>query len=211
MKANTGPEKRLRPYLLWAAMQLAAQYYQGRYGAVLISVMQNINAIAKDFLTFLDDVWVDEEKPVFFSPPQDEAREELWKKCLHSCEDYFSKQSHEYRLLERGIVVHHGKMPGLMARLLIQVVQERIVHLVLATSTLSEGVNLPIETVIIPSILRKGNKISPREFSNLIGRAGRPGIGTEGRSLVLLENDQDRKREEVDEIRKTRRRYFELI
>lgn len=34
-------------------------------------------------------------------------------------------------------------MPGLMARLLIDLISERIVHLLVATSTLSEGVNLP--------------------------------------------------------------------
>ncbi len=210
-KANAGPEKRLRPYLLWAAMQLASQYYQGTYGAVLISVTQLINSIAGDFLIFLDKIWANEKKPVFFLPPQDEKKKELWEKCLRSCEDYFGKQSHEYKLLEKGIVVHHGKMPGLMARLLIQVVQERIVHIVLATSTLSEGVNLPIETVIIPSILRRGDKISSREFSNLIGRAGRPGIGTEGRSLVLLENELGHKWDKAQEIRNTRRRYEDLI
>lgn len=210
-KANAGPEKRLRPYLLWASMQLASQYHQGTYGAVLISVTQFINSIAEDFLTLLDKIWTNEKKPVFFLPPQDEKKKEIWEKCLRSCEDYFGKQSHEYQLLEKGIVVHHGKMPGLMARLLIQVVQERIVHIVLATSTLSEGVNLPIETVIIPSILRRGNRISAREFSNLIGRAGRPGIGTEGRSLVLLENEQGRAKDKAQEARRARKRYDELI
>lgn len=208
---SAGPEKRLRPYLLWAAMQLGAQYYHAQHGAVLISVMQFINTTAGDFLTLLNQTWRNEKMPVYFSHPQNERKKDIWKRCLNSCEDYFGRDSNEYRLLEIGIVVHHGKMPGLMARLLIQVIQERIVHVVLATSTLSEGVNLPIETVIIPSILRSGERISPREFSNLIGRAGRPGIGTEGRSLILLENDQGRSLDNAREIRKTRRRYFDLI
>ncbi len=208
---NKGPEKRLRPYLFWAAMQLANQYHKGQYGAVLISVTQYINGFAEDFLTLLDSIWINEVMPIFFVRPQDTKKEELWQRCLRSCEDYFGKASHEYKLLEKGIVVHHGKMPGLMARLLVQIVQERIVHIVLATSTLSEGVNLPIETVLIPSLQRRGNSINAREFSNLVGRAGRPGVGTEGRSLVLLENDQGRNLSEAQEIRRVRRRYFELI
>lgn len=208
---NRGPEKRLRPFLLWAAMQLASQYHKGQYGAVLISVTQYINGYAGDFLTLLDSIWSDKEKPEFFLPPQDTKKVELWQKCLRSCEDYFGKESREYRLLEKGIVVHHGKMPGLMQRLLVQVVQERIVHIVLATSTLSEGVNLPVETVLIPSLQRRGGSINAREFSNLVGRAGRPGIGTEGRSLVLLEDGQGRSGEEAQEARRVRRRYFELI
>lgn len=208
---NSGPEKRIRPSLLWAAMQLATQYQKDQHGAILISVTQYISGYAQDFLDLLDSIWVNETIPNFFHAPQDESKMKLWQKCLLSCEDYFGKKSHEYKLLEKGIVVHHGKMPGLMSRLLVQVVQERIVHIVLATSTLSEGVNLPIETVLIPSVQRRGNSINAREFSNLVGRAGRPGVGTEGRSLVLLENEQGRNYEEAQEIRRVRRRYFNLI
>jgi len=61
-----------------------------------------------------------------------------------------------------------------------------IINIVLATSTLSEGVNLPVETVLIPTLVRHPDVLSAKEFSNLIGRAGRPGSATEGRSLVLV-------------------------
>ncbi len=125
--------------------------------------------------------------PLFFQPPQEEEKVALWEKSLRSCEDYFGKDSKEYKLLQKGIVVHHGRMPGLLARLLVDLVQEQVVHLVLATSTLSEGVNLPFETILIPSIRRGTRVISAREFGNLVGRAGRPGYGTEGRSLVVLD------------------------
>jgi superfamily II helicase len=74
-----------------------------------------------------------------------------------------------------------------MARLLVQLVEEGVVHLILATSTLSEGVNLPFEVVLVPTLRRGQNDwMSPRDFANLAGRAGRPGHGTEGRCLVLL-------------------------
>lgn len=209
---KAGPEKRLRPYLLWAAMHLASQYHQSTSsGTVLISVTQDINDLAKDFLSLLGNVWTEIEKPVFFLSPQDETKKDIWQKCLRSCEDYFGNQSHEYQLLEKGIVVHHGKMPGLMARLLVQVIRERIVHIVLATSTLSEGVNLPVEVIIIPSLLRRGKRLIPYEFNNLIGRAGRPGTGTEGRCLVLLENKQGRAVDQVSQIQKAQQRYNSLI
>src|SRR5688500_6816067 len=77
-------------------------------------------------------------------------------------------------------------MPGMMARLLVEVVQERIANIVLATSTLSEGINLPVATVLLPTVKRGQNALSAREFGNLIGRAGRPGASTEGRTLVLM-------------------------
>ncbi len=195
-----GANKQLRPYLFWAAMHLAKQDEKGQQRAVLISVTQGIEGYAKDFLTLLNITWLNLEKPNFFNPPANPDKLEIWQNCLKSCEDYFTAESYEYRLLQRGVVVHHGKMPGLMARLLVEVIQERIVHIVLATSTLSEGVNLPFETVLIPDLRRRGNFYNVREFANLVGRAGRPGFGTEGRSLVLLS------------ARSTQAtRYFELV
>jgi hypothetical protein len=185
-KDFNGPEKSIRPYLFWAAMHLASPDESGQQHAVLISVTQHIGAYADDFIKLLETVWPAEAIPPFFSVPEEPEKREIWDRCLRSCVDYFGTQSREYKLLERGIVVHHGKMPGLLARFLIEVVNEQIVHLVMATSTLSEGVNLPVETVLIPSLHRSSTAITTREFANLIGRAGRPGFGTEGRSLVVL-------------------------
>ena len=186
---NEGPEKRLRPYLFWAAMQLAAPDDKGRQQTVLVSVTQSIGGYADDLLKLLESTWADIQLPRFFDPPSEAAKSQLWATCLRSCEDYFGTGSREYRLLQRGIVAHHGKMPGLMARLLVQLLDERVVHLVLATSTLSEGVNLPFETVLIPTLRRARGYLDSREFGNLVGRAGRPGVSTEGQSLVLLPAD----------------------
>lgn len=182
---KAGPQKRLRPYLLWAGMHLAAPDQGGRQHAVLLAIAQHIGGFAEDFLDLLDHDWSNESLPQFFRPPEDQHRRTIWERCLKSCEDYFGSDSFEYRLLRRGIAVHHGKMPGLLARLLVEAIQERVVYLVLATSTLSEGVNLPFETVIISSLRRGTSFLTVREFANLVGRAGRPGVGTSGQSLVL--------------------------
>jgi replicative superfamily II helicase len=55
-------------------------------------------------------------------------------------------------------------MPGLMARFLIELIEDKIVHLVMATSTLSEGVNLPFETVLVPSLQRWNGDIGVRSL-----------------------------------------------
>lgn len=182
----------VRPYLFWAAMHLAAPDAKGNQRAVLISISQRISDYAKDFLKFLNVTWSTTQLPNFFREPTDSSLQEIWQRCLLSCADYYTTSSREYRLLTKGIVVHHGRMPGLMARLLVEVIDRKIVSLVMATSTLSEGVNLPFETVLIPSLQRwDANQegvvnLTTSEFNNLVGRAGRPGFGTEGRSLVLV-------------------------
>jgi hypothetical protein len=181
-----GPDKRLRPYLFWAGMSLAAADEAGNRHGVLMSITQRIGGYAEDFLVLLETSWANIELPSYFEPPAEPEKAQLWERCLRACEDYFGAHSREYRLLSKGIAVHHGKMPGLLARLLIEVVQQRIVHLVLATSTLTEGINLPFETVLLPNLKRAGQYLGKAEFSNLVGRAGRPGFATEGRTLVLV-------------------------
>jgi len=181
-----GPEKRLRPYLFWAAMHLAKSGTTGENSTVLMFVPQQIGGYAEDFLSLLENYWTDTPLPTFFQPPSDQNKVHIWKRCLDSCADYFTRESREYRLLEKGVVVHHGKMPRLLSRLLVEAIEERIVNLVLATSTLSEGVNLPFEVLLVPTLRRGRMDLSPREFANLAGRTGRPGVATEGRSLVIL-------------------------
>lgn len=181
-----GPEKRLRPYLFWAAMHLTKSGTTGGNSTVLIFVPQMIGGYAEDFLSLLQNYWKDIPLPVFFEPPSDPSKSQLWERCLNCCADYFTTESREYRLLRKGVAVHHGKMPRLLSRLLVEAIEERIVNLVLATSTLSEGLNLPFEVLLIPTLRRGQADLSPREFANLVGRTGRPGVATEGRSLVLL-------------------------
>jgi hypothetical protein len=179
-------EKRMRAHLLWAAMHFA-QVSDGKRHSVLISVTEHPEWYAGTFLGLLADDWANVEYPDFFAPPDDERKQALLTRCLASCADYFGQMSREYRLLEKGIILHHGKMPSVMSRLLIELIQSHVINIVIATSTLSEGVNLPFETVLIPSLLRgRQQAVNAKEIINLAGRAGRPGVSTEGKTLVLL-------------------------
>lgn len=183
---DRGPEKKLQPYLLWFAMHFVLPNDKGHKRSVLISVTEGINSFTNGFLELLD-MYVDNNLDLkFFQQPTSPKKSDTWNKCLNVCEDYFGKESREYKLLSRGIAVHHGSLPPLLSRMIIQLIQERTVNIVLATSTLSEGVNLPFELVLIPKLLRGNNSIKLNEFGNLVGRAGRPGVSTEGQSLILL-------------------------
>lgn len=183
-------EKWNYPYTLWSAIHLASD--ASRRHTVLISITQNLERYADGFLTLLSEEWADLQLPEYFEVPSETEDLDLWARCLLACEDYFGIASREYQLLARGIVLHHGKMPGLMSRLLVHAIERRLISIVLATSTLSEGVNLPFDVVLVPSLKRwdtdtqKSKYLSSAEFSNLAGRAGRPGVGIEGRTLVIL-------------------------
>lgn len=205
--------KRTRAYLLWAALHLSAPDEGGAPRATLISVMQDIGSYAEDFLTLLDETWNDATLPQFFREPTAASDLDLFQRAMASCADYFGTDSREYRLLQRGIILHHGRMPGPLARIFLQLVESRIINLVIATSTLTEGVNLPFETILVPSLLRGTSTgqalVGLSEFRNLVGRAGRPGWTLEGRLLVLLETEASGT--DARRIQKARQAYATLL
>lgn len=180
--AGSGPEVAMKVPTLWAALHLAAERVDGTRPSVLISLTQHVEAFAATCADQLDG-WPSEILPSYSA--RDES-DERWTRCLASAADYFTRDSVEYRLLERGIAVHHGKMPGLLARRLKAVIDAGYVRVIIATSTLSEGVNLPVNYLLIPSVYRSQAPLSLQEFANLIGRVGRPGVATEGHAFVVL-------------------------
>ena len=93
--------------------------------------------------------------------------------------------------LEAGAVVHHGDIPQETREALEEILVAGTARLVLCTSTLAEGVNLPIRTLVVYTThirTADGNAIPmlAREIRNLVGRAGRAGSATKG--LVICAN-----------------------
>lgn len=207
---QAGPEIRMRGPTLWAALQLAARRPDGTRPSVLISLTQNVEAFSSTCADLMDR-WSAGELPYF---SEVDESDDLWARCLASAADYFTVNSVEYRLLRRGIAVHHGKMPGLLARRLKTVIDRGFVRIIIATSTLSEGVNIPVNYLLIPSLHRGSTPLSIQEFTNLIGRAGRPGVATEGSALVVLP-ERSKTRNRYGRIRLTPSRqwdgYEELV
>jgi DEAD/DEAH box helicase/Helicase conserved C-terminal domain len=85
-------------------------------------------------------------------------------------------------MLSHGVAYHHAGLPLEVLALLEDELREgRLKHLV-STTTLTEGVNLPVHTVILAETQWNESEvriIGPRML-NAIGRAGRAGIETEG-------------------------------
>ena len=84
---------------------------------------------------------------------------------------------------EHGIFSHHGNTPHGIRLSVEHAMRENLVRFVVCTSTLAQGVNLPIRYLIVTSVYQGLERIKVRDFHNLIGRAGRAGMHTEGSIL----------------------------
>lgn len=104
---------------------------------------------------------------------------------------HFGEESYYFKAAKLGVFVHHGiTSHGL--RLAIEFgMQQSLLKYVVCTSTLAQGVNLPIRYLIVSGIYQNGERIKTRDFLNLIGRAGRAGMHTEGLVLFADTNVMD--------------------
>lgn len=189
--------QKMRPRLFWAALNYASQSNKDKNKTVLISILgieDIVSQYATPFLKYIEeDLSNVENIPQYFVIPNNDKLD-IYNKALKICADYFGQDSVEYKLLKKGIVLHHGKMPGRLGRILVQLVEQNIINVVIANSTLIEGINLPFEIILLPytSLKRKPYDINDnslvdiKNFKNLIGRAGRPCLTTEGQTYILL-------------------------
>ncbi|MDW5266093.1 MULTISPECIES: DEAD/DEAH box helicase [Acidobacteriaceae] len=97
------------------------------------------------------------------------------------------------RSLGAGVVLHHGDIPQETREVLEEMLRNKQIGLAICTSTLAEGVNLPIRTLVLYSVERRGSAgvaepLLSRDIKNLVGRAGRAGSNTKG--LVICANER---------------------
>src|SRR5713101_48166 len=91
-----------------------------------------------------------------------------------------------YHWFAKGIGVHWGELPHEIRRLVEDGLRKGEIRVVVSTTTLAEGVNLPLKTIIVPAALVASIPMDLSTFFNLAGRAGRPTKEVEGQ-LVLME------------------------
>ena len=82
-----------------------------------------------------------------------------------------------------GIFSHHANTPHGIRLAVEHAMHEDLVRVVVCTSTLAQGVNLPLRYLVVTSVHQGRDTIKVRDFHNLIGRAGRAGMYTEGSVL----------------------------
>ncbi|MFD3684843.1 DEAD/DEAH box helicase [Nocardiopsis sp. NPDC058631] len=99
------------------------------------------------------------------------------------------------RALEAGISSHHAGMLPTFKEIVEHLFSRGLIRAVFATETLALGINMPARTVVIEK-LDKWNgeahvQLTPGEYTQLTGRAGRRGIDVEGHAVVVWQAGTD--------------------
>jgi ATP-dependent RNA helicase HelY len=97
--------------------------------------------------------------------------------------------------LERGLAAHHAGMLPAFKEVVEELFTRGLVKAVFATETLALGINMPARSVVIEKLDKWNGEthadLTPGEYTQLTGRAGRRGIDVEGHAVVLWQPGMD--------------------
>ncbi len=97
--------------------------------------------------------------------------------------------------LTRGVAAHHAGMLPTFKQVVEELFVRGLCKVVFATETLALGINMPARTVVIEKLTKWNGEthadITPGEYTQLTGRAGRRGLDVEGHGVVLWQPGMD--------------------
>jgi len=97
--------------------------------------------------------------------------------------------------LERGLAAHHAGMLPAFKEIVEELFVRGLVKAVFATETLALGINMPARCVVLERLVKFNGEahvdLTPGEYTQLTGRAGRRGIDVEGHAVVVWSPEVD--------------------
>ncbi|SFT71667.1 DEAD/DEAH box helicase [Algoriphagus locisalis] len=158
---------------------IASTAYKLRtFGPVLIFVglKASVFVMAREYDKCLSD-----ESEFIFKNHND------WKAFELACIESYGEESEWLYFARKGILCHNSDLLSDVRLPLERLMSREKPRVIIATSTLGQGVNLGISTVIFSTLYQAGDLITSRDFWNIAGRAGRAFIDHEGKILVTLD------------------------
>ncbi|PLV21023.1 DEAD/DEAH box helicase [Pseudomonas guariconensis] len=113
------------------------------------------------------------------------------------CEYLIAEAGYESTLvkcLKHGVAYHHAGLSHESRWLIEKLIRAKAVKIICGTTTLAQGVNFPISTVIVETLQKGDKKLSYADFWNIAGRAGRTLVDSLG--VIAFPSPSAKKREE---------------
>ena len=128
----------------------------------------------------------------------DESEKMMVTKVFNSAIESLSEEDkelpqiqHILPLLRRGIGIHHSGLLPILKETIEILFQEGLIKVLFATETFSIGLNMPAKTVVFTSVRKfdgeKQRWLTPSEFIQMSGRAGRRGLDERGIVIMMIE------------------------
>ena len=121
---------------------------------------------------------------------------EVSNKTLNVLESPTEQCSSLSDCIKHGCAFHHAGLLNEQREIVEDNFRSGEIKVLCSTTTLSAGINLPADLVIIPSVYRfekfSMELIPVREYKQCAGRSGRPKFSSEGKSVVLASTDEQK-------------------
>lgn len=132
----------------------------------------------------------------------DDSEKEMVQKVFDSAIEMLSEEDRELPqiqnilpLLRRGIGVHHSGLLPILKETIEILFQEGLIKVLFATETFSIGLNMPARTVVFTSVRKfdgfSQRWVTPSEFIQMSGRAGRRGLDDRGIVIMMVGEEMD--------------------
>lgn len=156
----------------------------------------SINGLAKDVLLALG------------KHPEDYLWDEsLWNVFESVCSEELGDDDVVLTAARKGVICHNNRLPTLVRIAIERLMRSKPPRIIIASSTLGQGVNVGISTVIVSTPYQNDKVISKRDFWNICGRAGRAFSDVEGKILYAI--DTTRSQWHVNKDRQLAQNYFD--
>lgn len=140
-----------------------------------VAVFMGRKVSVRPFLDYINDIYF--RLPLELRPPY--IKEEQIK-ILNIINFNFDKENALYKGACNGVFAHHADIPQGIRLSVENAAHDELINFLVCTTTLAQGVNLPIKNLFVQSLYQDKELIKVRDFHNLMGRVARSGKMTEG-------------------------------
>ena len=123
----------------------------------------------------------------------DENRKDELEKVAKLIEQRIHKEYYLADLIRKGVAYHIGALPAEVRAKIEHLIRDGIIHYCFCTSTLLEGVNVPVDNLFVFDNKKGNAKMSEVDAFNLMGRAGRVTLNEYGNVFLFTGDTAEKK------------------
>ena len=113
-----------------------------------------------------------------------------WNAFQSTCEEELAEGAVEYKAARKGVICHSNRLPTQVRMATERLMRSVPPKIIIASSTLAQGVNIGISSVIVATPYQHSSPIDHRDFWNICGRAGRAFVDGEGKILYAIDETE---------------------